>query len=157
MFSKAGVQESPRGLVPVDVEDALRQAIAGEGARVELAVDNGLMATADPEYLIRSVSNLLRNAVRYAGEAGPIEVTARRERSEAVICVADRGPGLPPGEAERVFTPFYRIENSRNRETGGVGLGLSIVRDCVTACRGTVLCRNRTPSGLEVEIRLRAA
>ena len=65
--------------------------------------------------------------------------------------------GLPEEEVERVFTPFYRVETSRNRALGGVGLGLAIVRNCVDACRGTVRCRNRVPAGLEVEIRLKAA
>jgi signal transduction histidine kinase len=73
-----------------------------------------------------------------------------------VIRVADNGPGLPANEVDRVFTPFYRVESSRNRGTGGVGLGLAIVKNCVEACKGTVRCRNRVPSGLEVEIRLAA-
>ena len=74
-----------------------------------------------------------------------------------VIAVTDCGPGLPPEELDRIFTPFYRLEASRNRDHGGVGLGLAIVKSCVEGCRGQVRCRNRQPSGLEVEIRLAAA
>ena len=70
--------------------------------------------------------------------------------------MADSGPGLPEAEIERVFEPFYRVETSRNRALGGVGLGLAIVRDSVEACKGKVRCRNRVPTGLEVEIRLPA-
>jgi two-component system sensor histidine kinase CpxA len=73
-----------------------------------------------------------------------------------VITVADSGPGLPEEEVERIFTPFYRLETSRNRASGGAGLGVAIVRKCVEACKGTVRCRNRVPTGLEVEIRLPA-
>jgi two-component system sensor histidine kinase CpxA len=58
---------------------------------------------------------------------------------------------------DRVFTPFYRLDNSRNRDTGGAGLGLVIVKSCVEESGGTVECRNRKPHGLEVEIRLKAA
>jgi two-component system, OmpR family, sensor histidine kinase CpxA len=69
--------------------------------------------------------------------------------------VADSGPGLPEAELEQVFTPFYRPDTARTRETGGAGLGLAIVRTCVEACGGTVVCRNRKPAGLEVAIRLK--
>lgn len=72
------------------------------------------------------------------------------------IAVADRGAGLPESELQVVFAPFYRPETARARETGGVGLGLAIVQTCVKACRGTVVCRNLMPSGLEVTIRLDA-
>jgi two-component system sensor histidine kinase CpxA len=124
---------------------------------VRVDVDEPLEAMADREYLLRSVSNLLRNALRYAGADGPIEVSARQEGNEVIIVVADSGKGIPENEIDKVFSPFYRLETSRNRETGGVGLGLAIVRSCVEACSGKVLCRNRKPSGLEVEIRLAAA
>jgi two-component system sensor histidine kinase CpxA len=73
------------------------------------------------------------------------------------INVADSGPGVPEDSLEEIFAPFYRLDASRSQETGGLGLGLAIVRTCVEACRGAVRCRNRRPSGLEVEIRLAAA
>ena len=63
---------------------------------------------------------------------------------------------MPKEELEEVFEPFYRPESARTRETGGAGLGLAIVRTCIEACGGTVACRNRTPRGLEVLIRLQA-
>jgi two-component system sensor histidine kinase CpxA len=153
-FSKAGLQTNTRPLVSVDIPAIVRDAVAREGAAVELVLEDGLMAMADPESLSRAIANLVRNAVRYAGDAGPIEVVARNDGGEVAITVADRGPGIPEEEVERVFAPFYRVETSRNRESGGVGLGLSIVKTCIDACGGTVRCRNRMPTGLEVEIRL---
>jgi two-component system, OmpR family, sensor histidine kinase CpxA len=60
---------------------------------------------------------------------------------------------LPESELERIFTPFYRPEEARARETGGTGLGLAIVRTCVEGCGGIVSCRNRQPRGLEVVMR----
>ena len=110
-----------------------------------------------PDYLFRSLANILRNAIRYAGDAGPIVVSASEKGGVVSIIVADNGPGIPASELEEVFKPFYRPEFARQRETGGVGLGLAIVRTCVEACGGTVKCRNRSPKGLEAEIRLPAA
>ena len=78
-------------------------------------------------------------------------------RDRVLIRVSDSGPGLPEVELERIFTPFYRPEKSRTRESGGAGLGLAIVKSSVEACHGSVSCRNRSPSGLIVEIELRAA
>jgi two-component system sensor histidine kinase CpxA len=156
-FSKIGMQANLKPLVAVDVAEVARQAVAREGALVRVSVEPGLRAMADAESLVRSIANLVRNAVRYAGDAGPIELTARRDGDAVSIAVADCGPGLQEDEVDRVFTPFYRVETSRNRASGGVGLGLAIVRSCVETCQGTVRCRNRVPAGLEVEIRLKSA
>ncbi len=157
-FSKAGMEPGQVALTPVDVASVAQRAVAREAAEnIEIQVEPGLRVLANEPYLVRSVSNLVRNAVRYAGDAGPIVVSARRSGGEVLIVVADSGPGLPPGELEQVFAPFYRPESSRSRDFGGVGLGLAIVKTCVEACRGAVSCKNRTPSGLEVTIRLAPA
>jgi two-component system sensor histidine kinase CpxA len=159
-FSKAGLNAGTVRMDRVTVADVVRRAAAREafaGTAIALEADPGLAVAANDGLLLRALSNLLRNAVRYAGAGGPIEVTARLENGQVVLAVADRGPGLPPEELENVFAPFYRPEASRTRETGGAGLGLAIVRTCVEACGGTVRCRNREPHGLAVEIRLNAA
>jgi len=157
-FSKAGMRSDAHPLAVVEVAETVREAVAREASGdVHVDVDEPLVAIADREYLLRAVSNLVRNAIRYAGTAGPITVTGRRENTDVVVVVADSGAGIPENEIDRIFTPFYRLENSRNRDTGGVGLGLAIVRSCVEACHGRVQCRNRKPCGLEVEIRLAAA
>jgi two-component system sensor histidine kinase CpxA len=159
-FSKAGMQSKDHVLVPVDVAEVARESAGREataGSEIHVEADGPVMAMADREYLLRSVGNLIRNAVRYAGDAGPVSVVVRRDGQHVVLLVSDSGPGLPPEELDRVFTPFYRLEASRNREHGGVGLGLAIVKSCVEICRGEVHCRNRRPTGLEVEIRLGAA
>ena len=71
--------------------------------------------------------------------------------------MADAGPGVPEEELHKIFDAFYRVDTSRARETGGVGLGLSIVKMCAEACGGTVAARNRPEGGLEVTLRLPAA
>jgi two-component system sensor histidine kinase CpxA len=124
---------------------------------IEINIDKRLEVKAYPDYLFRSLSNLVRNALRYAADAGPITISATDDGNSVWIRIADQGPGLPEGELDEVFKPFYRPEFVRQRETGGAGLGLAIVRSCIEACGGAVQCRNRSPKGLEVEIRLVAA
>lgn len=159
-FSKAGMQLAEVQSIPVPIAQIARRAIARESVpevTVEIKIDEKLHAMADPDYLFRSLSNLIRNSVRYAGEFGTIEISARTESEEVLIAVADSGPGLPEESLEEVFAPFHRPELARTRETGGAGLGLAIVKSCIQACQGTVRCRNRQPHGLVVEIRLARA
>jgi two-component system, OmpR family, sensor histidine kinase CpxA len=159
-FSKAGMDSGRAPVAAVSVKGVVERAVAREafgGVAVETQVPDDLAAMANEGLLLRAVANVLRNAIRYAGEAGPITVSASREGEDVAIVVADSGPGLPAEELEQVFTPFYRPDTARTRETGGAGLGLAIVRTCVEACGGTVVCRNRTGGGLEVVTRLTRA
>jgi signal transduction histidine kinase len=159
-FSKAGMQIGETEIVPVAVADTVQRVLEREGttdAHIEASVMKDISVLANPDYLFRALSNLVRNAIRYAANAGPIMVSARNEGQETVITVADHGPGVPETALEEVFAPFYRLERARGRESGGTGLGLAIVKACVEACKGSVHAHNRKPSGLEVEIRLRTA
>jgi two-component system sensor histidine kinase CpxA len=157
-FSKASLEAPPAPLRPVNAREAVEKAMRREasGAAVQVEIPDDLIVMADPELLGRAVANLLRNAIRYAGEAGPITVSAQHHGTRTHITVCDQGPGVPPGDLVRIFDPFYRVDASRDRSTGGVGLGLAIVKTCVEACGGSVTCRNREPRGLEVTIRLAA-
>jgi two-component system, OmpR family, sensor histidine kinase CpxA len=158
-FSKASLGANTIQLKPVLLRGLVEQVIRREGAdtaqiRLDIAAD--VSALAEPELLVRALANLLRNAVRYAGQAGPITVSAHREDENVLLTVADNGPGVPEPELARIFDPFYRLDASREATTGGVGLGLAIVKTCVESCRGSVSCRNRQPSGLEVTLSLPA-
>jgi len=158
-FSKAGLDAGSTALMPVDISNIAQQAAAREAtgsAQIVVAIPVPITAIAEPNLLLRALSNLVRNAVRYASSDGPITISAAHDEGAVLITVADSGPGLPTEELDRVFTPFYRIDASRNRGTGGAGLGLAIVKSCVEASGGTVQCRNREPHGLAVEIRLKA-
>jgi len=155
-FSKASLGASA-ALEPVNLAETVSRAVERErtdGAAIQVDVPASLSVSAQPDYLFRSVSNVLRNAIRYAGTDGPIEISARQVDTQAVISVADHGPGVPPAELDEILKPFYRPEGARQRETGGVGLGLAIVRSCMEACGGTVSCRNRAPKGFLVELRI---
>jgi two-component system sensor histidine kinase CpxA len=143
--------------VSVNLAATVKRALereASDDAKIAVLVDEKLHVLAEPEYLFRAISNVVRNAIRYAGQAGPITISARAEGASVYLLVADSGPGVPAESLEEIFAPFYRLDPARSQETGGLGLGLAIVRTCVESCGGTVCCRNRKPSGFEVEMRL---
>ncbi|MEI8235129.1 MAG: HAMP domain-containing sensor histidine kinase [Verrucomicrobiota bacterium] len=157
VFSRASFGANAVRLGPVEVRHAVEEAVRREATGavpVEMDVAGGLTVQADEQLLVRALSNLLRNALRHGGATGPITLAARREGDAVVVRVADCGPGVPEEELPKLFDAFYRVDGSRTRDTGGVGLGLTIVKTCVESCRGTVVARNRAPHGLEVEIRL---
>jgi two-component system sensor histidine kinase CpxA len=159
-FSKASLGETHVKLEPVRVAEVVAAALYQEksdAGLIELAVPDDLRVLGHFELLQRAVANLVRNALRYAGEAGPISITARREAEFVFITVDDLGPGVAPDELGKLFDPFYRADPSRTSETGGVGLGLAIVKTCVEACGGVVSATNRNPHGLEIRIRLASA
>jgi two-component system sensor histidine kinase CpxA len=159
-FSRAGIEGMEVKLVSVNLAETVRRVLERETSmdrQVETSVDDKLSVLAEPEYLFRAISNLVRNAIRYAGHAGPIRISAKTEEGRVYLTVTDQGPGVPEAALEEIFAPFYRLDPARNHETGGVGLGLAIVKACIEACRGAVRCRNLQPSGLEVEIQLAEA
>ena len=159
-FSKASLGPEATKLRPVPLFESVEQAVereAGADSAVELKIPSGLAVMADPDLLGRATGNLVRNALRYAAHCGPITIAAKRSGDWVDLSVADCGPGVPEEALTRLFDPFYRPEVSRTAESGGVGLGLAIVKTCVESCQGTVTCRNRLPSGLEITLRLRFA
>jgi two-component system, OmpR family, sensor histidine kinase CpxA len=158
-FTKAGMRPRDALLVPVAIEDVFAKVLAREDLenRVNREATSELRVLADGPLLIRAVGNLVRNALRYASEGGPIRLIAMRDGEKVVIAVEDHGPGVPGAALARLGEPFFRPELARTRETGGVGLGLAIVRSGIAACGGEVRFSNRTPRGFRAEIRLAAA
>ena len=96
------------------------------------------MVDGEPKRLEQIVVNLLSNALRYTDAGGAVRVTVRPEGGAALLEVADTGIGIAPEDVPRVFTRFWRGEKSRSRETGGAGIGLSIVKELVQAHGGEV-------------------
>jgi two-component system, OmpR family, sensor kinase len=119
--------------------DACADARAGAPRRsIELDAPAQLWLSGDEARLRQVVGNLVRNAVVHTPARTPIEVSVRSQDGQALLDVVDHGHGLDPGEAQRVFEPFYRADSGRSRDRGGAGLGLSIVRAVVAAHRGKV-------------------
>ncbi|MBZ2172213.1 ATP-binding protein [Nitratidesulfovibrio sp. SRB-5] len=107
---------------------------------------------AQPLALKRCLSNLLENAVRYGG--GQVDVEVRDTGDTLTVAIRDRGPGLPEHCTDKVFEPFFRVEHSRNRQTGGSGLGLSIARNIARQHGGDIILANREGGGLEALLHL---
>lgn len=139
--------------VPIVVDDliaALQTEYAELGASFAIEGHSGAPIRAKPQALKRCLSNLLHNAVKYAERA----VVHIADGRELVISIRDEGPGIPEADLEQVFEPFYRVESSRNRDTGGTGLGLSIARDIAQAHGGSITLHNLPAGGLEAVVTL---
>jgi len=139
--------------VPVEVNElveSVRQAFAEMGAAVSVSGRALAPFTGKAQALKRCLTNLISNAVNFGTRAD----VRLEDNGELVIRVRDAGPGVPPGELEQVFEPFYRLEHSRNRDSGGTGLGLTIARDIAQAHGGTLILANLPEGGLEAVLRL---
>lgn len=159
VLSRAEMKTETVTLGPMDLLPAVQEAVNREtrqGATIIVQVDKALRVVASPGLLTRALANLLRNAVKYAGNDGPIHVHAEKRTDAVEIAVRDSGPGVPEDFLEQLFEPFFRPEPSRNRDSGGVGLGLAIVKTCIETCRGTVSAHNLTPRGFAVTITLKS-
>ena len=121
------------------------------GQRASLAEGSSMIVNADALGLRRLFDNLIDNAVKYGGSA---RVSLAREGDDAVVRIADEGPGLSQSDLERVFEPFYRTEPSRNRDSGGIGLGLSVARSVARAHGGDVVLAPASPAGIVAVVRL---
>ncbi|OQX39685.1 MAG: hypothetical protein B0D91_01045 [Oceanospirillales bacterium LUC14_002_19_P2] len=103
-----------------------------------------------PVSLTRAIRNLIENAVKYGEMA---EVTLNHDNQGTSLTISDKGPGIPEAMMDKVFEPFYRLESSRNRDTGGIGLGLAITRTIIHNHGGTIQLKNLNP-GLQATVSL---
>lgn len=160
-FSKTGMKTAnvkleKLKLLPLVETIVARETCKDSNAVVKIEIPENLEVLAHGELLSRAVSNVVRNAVRYAGRAGEIKISAESKGVHQVcVEIADRGAGVPEESLEKLFDPFYRVETDRARQTGGTGLGLAIVKTCVEACEGKVAAENRLPKGLAVIMTLK--
>ena len=124
---------------------------ADMGLSAEYDWSGRLVCTCRPLAIKRALANLIENGCRFGGR---VSVRAGQSGSGIHVVIEDCGPGIPEAEMERVFAPFYRMEASRNRKTGGIGLGLSVARSIIHAHGGHIRLENRAEGGLRVSVSL---
>jgi two-component system, OmpR family, sensor histidine kinase CpxA len=165
--------------VPVHLEQIIHEIAKDAGfeaqsrhCEVEATVVDDCVVMGSPSLLHSAIENVVRNAIRYTHEGTSVEVRLEQGvglpmtlqntgpkndgvgKPEAVVRVTDSGPGVPDDALDKLFRPFYRIDDARGRQTGGVGLGLAITDRAVRLHGGTIRVSNRPQGGLMVEIRL---
>ncbi len=146
--------EGPEEPTPTDLGELLADAVNGAqraGGKVGLFTEGDLSLPLRPAAFKRCLANLIGNAMRYGKT---VMVKAARMGDSIEVTVDDDGPGIAPDRREEVFRPFRRLEESRNIETGGVGLGLTIARDIVHAHGGAILLEDSPLGGLRARLRL---
>ncbi|MBF0307373.1 MAG: HAMP domain-containing protein [Alphaproteobacteria bacterium] len=146
--------EGGEAAIPTDLVALLEERVANfrrQGAAIDLHCEEGLSLPLRPQAMGRCLDNLIGNAARYAGH---VALRAGRRVDGVEITVDDDGPGIPLDRREDVFKAFVRLETSRNRQTGGVGLGLTIARDIVRGHGGDVTLEDSPWGGLRVRLRL---
>ncbi len=124
---------------------------AEAGRPVRFEAEGEIILSCRPMALRRAFANLIDNAIKYGGEA---RIALVATNGEVTVRIDDRGPGIPEDERERVFAPFYRMERSRSRETGGAGLGLSVARTIIRAHGGDIVLSDLPEGGLRVAVTL---
>src|SRR2546425_1827562 len=145
-------QGRPLEQEPVDLQAIATDAVADARAvapqrDIKLTSSGPVIVNGDDTRLRQVLGNLVRNAIVHTPPQTPIDVTLSTEDSVARLSVTDHGPGLDPEEVDRIFEPFYRADPSRSRDSGGAGLGLSIVSAVVTAHGGHVTLRETQGGG----------
>ena len=138
-------------LIEKVVSDADFEAVS-QNKKVEIVQNSNARIFGNENLLKSAVENVLRNAVRYTKDK--VEVSVNGGASETVIKIRDHGSGVPADELEKLFTPFHRVHEARERKSGGVGLGLAIAEQAVHAHKGKISADNASDGGLIVEIKL---
>jgi two-component system sensor histidine kinase CpxA len=158
-FTRASTAPESATIEKVSLMDLIVPAIDREapGHQVDMRGVEGVSVMADKRLLGRAIANVLRNAHRHGGSECRISITARGRGERIELSIADNGPGVADEALPHLFEPFYRPDQARSREAGGVGLGLSIVRSAVLASHGTIEAYGADPMGLVVMMTLKGA
>jgi signal transduction histidine kinase len=135
-------------LVREIAEDCGIEALARH-CQINIDSTAGIQIVGDPELVRRAIENVVRNAVRYSPESSIIHVRVFRSGDYARAAVRDYGPGVPDYALSKIFSPFFRVDDTRNSETGGIGLGLAIASRALQLHHGTIAASNANP-GLEI-------
>ena len=152
------------GREPFDLDELLEEVVRDANFEAEakgcsVVQDGAARVTigGNRELLRSAVENVLRNAVRYSPAGSVVEVRVAGPRGAPAITVRDHGPGVPEADLERIFEPFFRVAESRDRDSGGEGIGLAITAQVMRAHGGGAVARNAPGGGLEVRLTLPSA
>jgi two-component system sensor histidine kinase CpxA len=143
------------GEIVLDVVEDANFEGAAKNCRIELRAQPGTAVDANRELLRSAIENVLRNAVRYSPAGTSVAVTVNGGPQVEVL-IEDRGPGVPAADLERIFEPFYRVAASRDRDSGGEGIGLAITAQVMRSHGGSATAVNRPGGGLAVRLLLPA-
>jgi len=145
----------------IDLHNLMKQVVAdcqyfASSKDVTITFDNSVRCTlmGDSKLLVSAISNIVNNAIKYSPTKQSIEVILTKEISQVVLSVTDHGPGVPTETLDKLFTPFFRVAESRERSSGGTGLGLAIAQQAVCLHQGTIRAENLVTGGLKVTIKL---
>ncbi|MDJ0655524.1 MAG: ATP-binding protein [Xanthomonadales bacterium] len=158
-LARADQQKSPLQLEQTDLSELLTEVVERNrldaGCTLQLALPEGpVLCSIDAPLIDRAVENVLRNAIRYTGEAGTVTVELAVQADAVEISVRDQGPGIAEADLKQVFRPFYRVGEARDRETGGHGLGLAIAQSAIQRHGGDISAANHSSGGLKVTLQL---
>ena len=157
-FAKAdpalrGAEQLPLAAIIAEIlRDSALEAEA-KRCRLELTGTIHRSVLGNRELLRRAIENVVRNAIRYTPEHTAVHVSLADDGKEATIIIRDHGPGVPEESLARIFDPFYRVEEARDTDSGGSGLGLSIARRAIEVHHGSIVATNANP-GLRVEMHI---
>jgi two-component system sensor histidine kinase CpxA len=153
--------DAPIEREPFDIEEMIQEIVhdanfegAAKGCTVSISGAGGRWVNGNRELLRSAVENVLRNAVRYSPPGAAVEVAVESGEFGLAVSIRDRGPGVPQADLERIFEPFFRVAESRDRDTGGEGIGLAITSQVMRAHGGSAKAANRAEGGLEVRLGL---
>jgi two-component system, OmpR family, sensor histidine kinase CpxA len=164
-IARLDTSPAPVPMLPVDLTELVSQIVRDADFElrerhggVRLTVHGQYFVQGDAELLHSAIENVVRNAIRYTDPRMSVDILLEAEhRSNTALVyltVRDYGPGVPESELVNIFRPFYRATDARDRQSGGVGLGLAIADRVIRVHRGTIRAENATPRGLQVEILL---
>ena len=156
---------APVPMMPVDLTEIVSQVARDadfesreRSGGIKLTAHEQLFVQGDVKLLQSAIENVVRNAIGYTEPGTPVEVLLQSEprsnASFARLTIRDYGPGVPESELVKIFQPFYRVSDARDRQSGGAGLGLAIAERVIRIHGGTIRAENTTPRGLQVEILL---
>ena len=144
---------SLKKLVNAIVPDADFEA-AGSDRRIEVLSLDNVTLSGSGELLGRALENVIRNGLRYTAVGTSVEISTSKKDNHVVIRVRDHGPGVPEEHLEKIFKPFFRVADARDRDSGGTGIGLAIARQAVLLHGGSIEAKNSLQGGLVIEMTL---